>query len=160
MREEEEEKYNENENEKPPRRSWLKVLGVVLVVLLLLVGGGVFLAMRLLGLGQSGEVEEPPGPLYHMEEFTVNLAEEKGRGLLKVSLVLDLGHEGQAEELDTYETVLRDEIIAILRKYTIAELQEEGSYEELKEDIKKRINEILPDNGVEEVYFTEFLISG
>ncbi len=150
----------EKEKEKAPRRNWLKILGLILVVFLLLVGGGVFIAMRVLGLGQSGEVEEPPGPLYQMEEFTVNLAEEKGRGLLKVAVVLDLADEGQVEELDTYETVLRDEIIAILRQYTIAELQEETAYEELKEDIKQRLNEILPDNGIEEVYFTEFLISG
>lgn len=134
---------------------------LVLMVLLIscLVLGGIYARVRFLAQGANPKASPVPGPMYELEPFYVNLAEERGRGYLKAVIVLDLAHPKLEKEIERYQAIVRDEIIRLLRKRSIAELQEEGNYEEIKLEIKRRLNQILPAGGIDAVYFTEFLIS-
>ena len=43
-----------------------------------------------------------------------------------------------------------------MRSKAAAELQDQGLYDELKEELRRRLNQILPEDSIDAVYFTEF----
>jgi len=145
--------------EKERRNIWPRVLLLSLLLLCLAIGG-IYGTVRYLVQGSNPEsTAEEPGPMYALEPFYVNLDGEQGRSVLKAVVTLDLRDGKIAKSIETYNPLVRDEIIALLRSKTAADLKDPGSYEDLKAEIRRRVNRILPEECVDAVYFTEFLIS-
>ncbi len=145
--------------ERGKRNIWLRALVIVLIVLCLAALGGIYITVRHLGRGADPEKPPEPGPMYALEPFYVNLAGDQGRVVLKAVITLDLRNGKIANNMETYDPIVRDEIIAFLRSKTPDELKDQNRYEELKAEIRRRINRHLPEDSVDAVYFTEFLIS-
>ena len=93
-----------------------------------------------------------------MGTFIVNLQDRDADRYLKISLVLEVQDEKIKMELEKRLPQIKDAITTLLFTKSSKELKTAEGIEELKEEIIKRINAILPIGGVKNVYFTDFVI--
>ncbi|MFZ0318068.1 MAG: flagellar basal body-associated FliL family protein [Candidatus Sulfotelmatobacter sp.] len=93
----------------------------------------------------------------HLETFVLNLAGPDQRSYLRVGIDLGLGRElGKRENAPVAQA--RDTILSVLGQFRVEDLQDEKGKAKLKADVLRALQEKIPELGVEEVYFTEFLI--
>ncbi|NLP17907.1 MAG: flagellar basal body-associated FliL family protein [Firmicutes bacterium] len=137
---------------------WQRLLMITLLALCLVLGG-VYGTIRYMALHANPADPPPLGPMYDLEPFYVNLGGGQSRNTLKIVLALNLTRSKVEKEIEKHEPIIRDEIISVLRGKNASELQEQCNYQELKTELKNRLNRILPDEYINAVYFTEFLIS-
>lgn len=99
------------------------------------------------------------GPLYPMAKpFVVNLISQNGRRYLKTDITLELSNPKLQQEIDTKVTVLQDIIINILSSKSIEEVATTKGKERIKDEILQRINQILTDGFIKNIFFTEFVV--
>ncbi|NLJ33637.1 MAG: hypothetical protein GX349_03475 [Firmicutes bacterium] len=136
---------------------WQRIVVAILLALCLVLGGiyGTIYFMTL----RSNPAPPPLGPMYDLEPFYVNLDGGQGRSMLKVVLALNLTNAKMEKKVEKHVPIIRDEIIAVLRSKSLAEMQEQKNYQGLKTELKNRLNRILPEDCINAVYFTDFLIS-
>jgi flagellar FliL protein len=144
-----------------------KLLLALLLLLILLIGGGAG-AYFFLFAKKSEEKEEAPKPtvspeavgvMYKLEPaFIVNLADPELTMYARVSLTLEVSSPEVIMEVQKREPIIRDAIIEILSNKTSRELRSPEGREQLKLEIIKRVNTILVQGGVRNVYFTEFVV--
>lgn len=129
---------------------------------------------------KTGELPPASGIMIDLGSKVVNLADPGGYRYLRVGIVLEfvppasyylLKQEGakKAEELKKEEQSIRDEvnlyrpviddaIIGLLSNKTFADVFTLQGKEDLKEEIKKTINERVEELEVARVYFTDFIV--
>jgi flagellar basal body-associated protein FliL len=94
----------------------------------------------------------------HLETFVINLADPQQRSYLRVGIDLGLNHEiGRGEQARAVAPA-RDVILSVLAQASVEELLTTKGKASLKQSVLSALQERLPGLGVEEVYFTEFLI--
>lgn len=93
----------------------------------------------------------------HLETFVLNLADPDQKSYLRVGVDLGLSRELKREEPPPVAKV-RDTILAVLGESKVEELLTAPGKEQLKEKLLHALQQRAPELGVEEVYFTEFLI--
>jgi len=155
--------------EKKGNKLIIIIIAAVLVVVLLIVG--VVVAMLLGGdeeqQSSSKSTKEKPakmmdsmevGPMFPLDNFTVNLLSDNGRRYLKVQMNLELDGEELAAELESKTAVVRDVVIRLLSSKTLEEISTAKGKEKLKEQIVNQLNLRLRDGNVVHVYFTEFVV--
>lgn len=98
------------------------------------------------------------GPMYPMDQFVVNLLSESGSRYLKSSIDFELSIETLTPEIDKKKSIIRDIVIRSLSSKTIEEISTTKGKERLKDEIVGKINEILTDGYIKNVYFTDFII--
>ncbi len=169
-----EEKENQEVEEKEEKSGGNKLLLIVIIVLLLLllIIGGLVAYFLLSGNDEPQEQPEPQkiekkkkvsnmteiGPIYPLDTFVVNLVNNNANRYLKCKIDLELDSPELQQEVDKKLPAIRDLIIRILSSKTVEEIQTSRGKEKLKEEIKRKINEILTTGEVRNVYFTEFVI--
>ncbi|MDQ7082638.1 MAG: flagellar basal body-associated protein FliL [Aquificota bacterium] len=119
-------------------------------------------------MGKEKEKEEVPKPtvspeavgvMYKLEPaFIVNLADPELTMYARVSVTLELASPEVVTEVQKREPIIRDAVIEILSNKTSRELRSPEGREQLKLEIIKRINTILVQGGIRNVYFTEFVV--
>ncbi len=149
-----------------------KKLIILLVLVLLLLGGGAA-AYKFLVLDKQKEQEkdkkaekivdeiknvEDVGVQFEVGTFIVNLQDKDADRYLKVTIVLDVQDEKIKAELEKRLPQVKDAITTLLFTKSSNDLRTPEGIEELKEEILKRVNAILPIGGVKNVYFTDFVI--
>jgi flagellar basal body-associated protein FliL len=93
----------------------------------------------------------------HLETFVMNLADSDQRSYLRVGIDLGVNHEAKrGEEIPVAR--VRDTILGVLALAKVDDLLTAGGKGKLKQDLLHALQERVPELGVEEVYFTEFLI--
>lgn len=105
------------------------------------------------GPGEPGQVK---GTL-HLETFVLNLADPGQRSYLRVGIDLGLSRAMSKGE-DAPVGQVRDTILGVLGEARVDDLLTAKGKARLKEDVLHALQERVPGLGVEEVYFTEFLI--
>ncbi|MDY6120655.1 MAG: flagellar basal body-associated protein FliL [Campylobacter sputorum] len=98
------------------------------------------------------------GVMYPMDQFVVNLLSESGSRYLKTSIDFELSIETLTPEMDKKKSIIRDIVIRSLSSKTIEEISTTKGKERLKDEIVGKINEILTDGYIKNVYFTDFII--
>ena len=170
MAEEKENNQEEKEEKKEGGSKLLLIVIIVLLLLLLIIGG--LVAYFLL----SGNEEQPPpqeqqkmekkhkvssmaeiGPIYPLDPFIVNLVSSNANRYLKCKIDLELDSPELQQEVDKKLPAIRDLIIQILSSKSVEEIQTAKGKQKLKEEIKRKINEILRTGEIKNVYFTEFV---
>ena len=159
-----------------PKKGKSKLL--IMILLLLVIGAGGYIAYDKFFSGKSSgddsnateqaEEADPeaeaedmaPGDTQHvvLPTFLVNLADPLGRRYLKLTIDVEVRSLEAAEQLRANEPKVRDRIILLLSSKTYADLSTYESKIELKEEIVKRLNQILGGSKVNQVYFTEMVI--
>ncbi|MGF7185197.1 flagellar FliL protein [Desulfitispora alkaliphila] len=98
------------------------------------------------------------GPTYHLEEFTVNLAESGGRRFLRTQIILELdGNRGLRREIDDKLPIIRHNFILVMSEKTIEEIETAAGKNELKKELVNTINPLLANGEVENIYFNTFV---
>ncbi|SMC09295.1 flagellar basal body-associated FliL family protein [Nitratiruptor tergarcus] len=163
----------ETKEQQEEKKGGKKKLILILLILLILIGGGGAAAYKFLVLDKKKEEQkekkaekvveeiknvEDLGVQFDVGTFIVNLQDKDADRYLKISIVLDVQDEKIKAELDKRLPQVKDAITTLLFTKSSSELRTAEGIEELKEEILKRVNAILPIGGVKNVYFTDFVI--
>ncbi|AZV46663.1 flagellar basal body protein FliL [Nautilia sp. PV-1] len=170
----EEKENQETQEEKKEGGSKLLLIVIIVLLLILLIVGGL-VAYFLLSGNDEPQADQPQapqkiekkkkvenmaeiGPIYPLDQFIVNLVSNNANRYLKCKIDLEMDSPDLQKELDKKLPAIRDLIIRILSSKTVEEIQTSRGKEKLKEEIKRKINEILTTGEIRHVYFTEFVI--
>jgi flagellar basal body-associated protein FliL len=127
-----------------------------LIPMVILAGAGIwFWANR----GAEAATEAPRvRSTLHLETFVLNLADTDQRSYLRVGIDLGLSQEAKHGEETLPVAQVRDTILSVLGEAKLNDLMTAAGKAKLKENLLHALQERLPRLGVDEVYFTEFLI--
>ena len=98
------------------------------------------------------------GEIYTIDNIIVNPAGSGGERFVKTSVALELGEAKLDQELSKRDVQLRDILIGIFSSKTIEELTNSAKREDLREEVKQRINSLLVGGKIKNVYFTDLVI--
>jgi len=93
-----------------------------------------------------------------LDTFIVNLDGRGQRAYLRIGITLGLSHPLNKKKDDTPVALVRDTILSVLASAQPEALLSAEGKQKLKADILKALQESAPDLGVNNVYFTEFLV--
>lgn len=167
--------------EEKKKKSGGKMMLIIIIVLIifLLIGGGLAAFLLLSGDDNAVQSNQPMqqqtqkirkngsqrsenlitiGPMYPMDQFVVNLLSESGNRFLKTSLDIELSDENLASEMDVKKSAIRDIIIRTLSSKTFEEVSTLKGKEKLKDEMVERLNMVLADGQVRNIFFTDFVV--
>lgn len=162
----------------------IKLVIIVGVIALVMGLGGAFAVVKLMGGGHAGNEEskaeaspekkgghdEPaaksasgghgaaPGAIFDLEPFIVNLADAPEIRYLKLTVKLEVDAADPAGELGPRVPQIRDTILVLLSSKDAAAVKTPQGKFQLRDEITKRINDVLPKALVRTAYFTEFVV--
>jgi flagellar FliL protein len=99
--------------------------------------------------------------MINLDAFLVNLADTDSTRFVKVTFRLGLDEASLGEELAGDQIVLsatRDKIISLLSTKTAEELLTLEGKDKLRNEIRERVNPILPKGKIVEVFIMDFVI--
>lgn len=151
-----------------------KVIIIIIVVLLVLLAGLVAVFFYTTKTGESSEATPQSeqvlatnesnakylriGPVFQLDQFIVNLLSQGGRRYLKVNIGLEMTTIKLESELNAKRAPIRDIIIEILTSKSPEDISTTRGKEKLKEEIVQRLNEILVDGKIRNVFLTDMAI--
>ncbi|WP_147819115.1 flagellar basal body-associated FliL family protein [Salidesulfovibrio onnuriiensis] len=144
---------------------------IIAVLLVVLAGGGYFAYTKFFAApaedaqaektDQSQDqqmMEEAEGTLVPLPLFLVNLADPLGRRYLKLGVEVEVRDEKVTESLNKNEAKIKDTMLLLLSSKTFDDLSTLKSKVELKQEIVRRLNQILGNGSILRVYITEMVI--
>jgi len=147
------------------QKSSSKVLISILLFALVLGGGAVWFVEQRDRTAEAGRTHGSMAPKYivHLEGFTVNLADLEETHFLRATIDLGIDHlpEGADKEKLTQAVPvprIRDAILSVLTVSKANDLLTPEGKAQLKKDLIGALNRNVPEIGVREIYFTEFLV--
>ena len=102
-------------------------------------------------------MSEEVGKVIPLETFIVNLANSKGRKVLKVNMELEVTGSDIVQEVDNRKAQIRDFIIIILSVKTYEQISTKEGKDDLRAEIKDKVNSFLSKGKITNVYFTELI---
>jgi len=106
------------------------------------------------------EKKEPTGThIFKIEDIIVNPAGTGGQRIMLVSLGIDVESEEAIKTLEGKVVIVKDMIIETMSSKTMAELGEIGFKEILKTELITRLNELIKDVKVNNIYFDKYVIN-
>jgi flagellar FliL protein len=145
------------------KKGGLLVKLVIAIVLVAGVGGGAAWWFLRGTPTEAKEAAEPPleeRGLLTFEPFLANLTDEGGNRFLKANIGLVVETEAEAKHLEEKAVVmghLRSSILELLTVQSAPILVTPEGKEELKKKIKARTSELLKDQKVIDVLYSEFV---
>lgn len=106
----------------------------------------------------SDQAEVRYGQFKVLTDLLVNPAGTDGKRFLLVNIGLESQSSKVFAEVDTKDAVVRDVILRALGQRTVAELSSVTLREELKEELRTAINEVLVKGQVDRLYFTQYVL--
>lgn len=97
------------------------------------------------------------GPTTDLGTFNITLADPGQNRYLKAVLKARVNGADVLEEIEGREPEIRDRIIDYLSSLTVKETQGSTSKASIRENLKKRINNLLRTGEVDSVFLTEFV---
>ncbi len=112
---------------------------------------------------RSAEFSKAPKYIVHLEGFTVNLADPEETHFLRATI--DLGIDRLPEGVEKEKLAqavpvprIRDAILSVLTVCRANELVTPEGKAQLKKNLIEALNKNVPEIGIREIYFTEFLV--
>ena len=102
--------------------------------------------------------------VFKVEDLIVNLAGDRARRLLKLTIRLEISSEKLMEALedadnDYYKVKLRDKLITLLSAKTLDDIEQPDSKTRIRREIRDELNLLFnTSNGIQHVYFTDFMV--
>jgi flagellar FliL protein len=138
----------------------------------MLLGLAVSATVGLPGCKSSSPASNKPGKdsrapevkaVLHLESFVVNLADPEENRFLRVGVDLGLENplpakEGKGGEGEVPTARVRDSILSVLSTWRSDDLLAAEGKQKLKEALVRELRKRVPELGVKEVYFTDFLV--
>ncbi|MFA6286552.1 MAG: flagellar basal body-associated FliL family protein [Opitutaceae bacterium] len=107
--------------------------------------------------GKAGETTAD-GKSYKFEGVVVNLAGTMGTRYLKTTFLVSGEKPDLVARFDAARAPLGDVTIAVLSSLTLADLEESGSKNIIRERLLAAYNQALGERMVENLYFSEFVV--
>jgi flagellar basal body-associated protein FliL len=145
------------EDKKPLKKGSVASRTGIFVLIVILCGIAVWYWAARTAEGSAANAQPRVHSTLHLETFVLNLADTDQRSYLRVGIDLGLNRELKREEAVPVAAV-RDTILSVLGEAKVVGLMTPAGKVKLKEDVLRALRKRMPDLGVEEVYFTEFLI--
>ncbi|MDU7693009.1 MAG: flagellar basal body-associated FliL family protein [Helicobacter sp.] len=99
------------------------------------------------------------GPLYSMPApFVINLISPTNKSYLKVSITLELSNPKLSPEIDQKIPILQSKIIETISSKSVEEVATEKGKERIKSELIERLNQVLIDGSIKNIFFTEFIV--
>jgi flagellar basal body-associated protein FliL len=131
---------------------------LLLLPVVLLAGAGIWFWLARSSSPRPGTEGSQVKSTLHLETFVLNLSDLDQRSYLRVGIDLGLNTEPKRGEEPAPVAEVRDTILGVLAEGKVDELLTESGKTKLKENLLSALRQRMPQLGVEEVYFTEFLI--
>lgn len=137
-----------------------KVILFIIPLLLAAAGGGAYFFF----FSKKGKQEETaPAPsqvgvMMDLGAFTVNLADRDVDAYARVSITIELSNEKVRLEVEKRLPIIKDAIIDVISSKTSSFVRTPEGRENLRLELIRRINTILFEGGVRNIYFTEFVV--
>ena len=151
-----------------------KTLAIVVIAVAVLfmgaVGGGFYMIWnKLADLDARIQTEEVTdeedegqvatmGALFPLDTFIVNLADEKSKRYLRVTMQIELKEGEPLELLEKRLVQVRDIILMILPTKRFQEIRSVDGKTVLRHEIMARLNDLFKKEAVNNIYFTEFVV--
>ena len=153
-------------------RKKLFVLLAGLLVLLLAAGGTTWYflfhkkteaarqveASKAAAIAKSVAEEAQIGPMVEIKEFVVNIIGQDVAHYVKASMSLELDRETTLDEVNKRMPQIRDAILLLIGNKTYEELQDIQGKNQVKAEVKSKINSFLKTGKVNNVYLTDFVV--
>jgi len=143
----------------------------VLMVLMLGLGGGLFMmwnkltALNTQSGANAGEkpgveksAEHPLGPIFSLDTFIVNLADNGGNRYLRVTMDLELGNSELEAEISKRLPQVRDSMLMILPTKRFEDISTVQGKTALRDEMLATINGYLTQGKITKIYFKEFVV--
>jgi flagellar FliL protein len=156
-----------------PKRS-RKLPLILAVVLVLAAGGGAAWYLGLLpggdhegeadataavdAHGKGAEQTHGLGAMLALEPFIANLADPGGARYLKTTFQLEFFDPAVPHDAEARMPQIRDLLLTLLTSKTFEEIRTPAGKQALRDDVLRRVNQILDREAVKAVYFTEFIV--
>ncbi len=147
------------ESPEAPKSKKTIVIVVALVVVIALIAAGVIVIKKRSAKPAKQETSAAVEATLPLETFVVNLAGNE-RAYLRVTVTLGLAHPLLKEKQETGVPVplVRDTILTALSTAHPDELLNAEGKAQLKAQVLQALQTRVPDLGVIDIYFTEFLV--
>ncbi len=99
-----------------------------------------------------------PGPLFSLETFIVNLADQERSRYLRVTMDLELAKSNDAAVINDRLSQVRDSILMILPSRQFGEIASMEGKIALRDEIIARLNSLFNKKVVTNIFFTEFVV--
>lgn len=149
----------------PPKTSASKLIGML--VLAAAFGGGSFWFLQqrdhAAAAAKFPHAGGAPKYIVHLDGFTVNLADPEDTHFLRATIDLGIDHLPDGADKDKPGQSLpipriRDAILSVLTVCKADVLLTPEGKAQLKKNLLDTLNKSVPEIGVREIYFTEFLV--
>jgi flagellar FliL protein len=96
----------------------------------------------------------------HLENFLVNLTDQDANSFFRVGIDLGLSKDLPKEEAEQnkFMPMIRDTILGVLGSYNSSALLAPDGKEQLKKQLLQTLQKRFPELGIEDIYFTDYLI--
>ncbi|MGX2985550.1 flagellar basal body-associated FliL family protein [Helicobacter sp. 23-1048] len=101
------------------------------------------------------------GPILEVGDkdgFKINLLTQTGKKVLIVKVSIELDKPETQPEVETKLPIISDTIIEILSSKSVEEVATTKGKNRVKDEIVQRLNELLIDGSIKNIFFTHFLI--
>jgi len=98
------------------------------------------------------------GPMVEIKEFVVNIIGSDTPHYVKASLSLELDRDATMDEVNKRMPQIRDAILLLIGNKTFEELQDIQGKNQVKAELKSKINSFLKTGKVNNVYLTDFVV--
>jgi flagellar FliL protein len=159
--EKEEKLEGEEEGQEPKKKKGKNLILIIIIAVAVLAGGAgafFFFTKSSNKAQKAEETKAAEGVTFALEPFVVNLSDPTGTRFLKVSLQLELAGPAVMEKAKAKTPQIRDAIITLLTSKTSDALISPEGKLQLKDEINIRINQVLGENSVKNVYLTDFVM--
>ncbi len=95
---------------------------------------------------------------YSCDDLIINPSGTNGQRLMLVSVGFGVSTDEEAKKLKEKEVLIKDIVISTLSSRTLSELNTYAYRDSLKEQISKMIVERMPDEEINSVYFSKYII--
>ncbi|MGE4400895.1 MAG: flagellar basal body-associated protein FliL [Desulfobulbus sp.] len=163
------------EEQKTSGKKKLIIIIAAVLILLLLGGGGAYYflmykpkqeelkrkqeeASKVASLIKPVPEEADIGPMVEIKEFVVNIIGEDTTHYVKASLSLELDKNNTQEEVNKRMPQIRDAILLLIGNKTFDELQDLQGKNQVKAELKSKINSFLKTGKIKNVYLTDFVV--
>jgi flagellar basal body-associated protein FliL len=108
--------------------------------------------------GKGGGHGSGAGVATEIKDLVVNPAGTDGTRYVCATVSLEASTAQAAEEVSARESQVRDRLIAILGARTVPELSSLEVREDLRDEIRKAVDDLITQGKIEAVYFSNFVL--
>jgi flagellar basal body-associated protein FliL len=121
-------------------------------------GGGGGNKAKAKGGGHGGGHGSGTGVATEIKDLVVNPAQTDGTRYVCATVSLEASTAQAAEEVSARESQVRDKLIEILGSRTVGELSSLEVRDDIREEIREAVDDLITQGEIEAVYFSNFVL--